>query len=159
MSIIGTVPFEDLTSPVDHAPRWIRSGTVSSVPNGEFFRAVRVPHADALRALQADLGLWRARVICGNASSHMLFLFPPGTSRDGWDIPGIRFLRDGARVEVPPLGAIHGPDIHWLTPPHRHQDVDPARLRAAFTGTPRVSARPAAARRTRRAKPGARRST
>ncbi|MFD4634820.1 hypothetical protein ACFVYR_35915 [Streptomyces sp. NPDC058284] len=148
-------PFEDTAAPVNRHPEWIRPGSVGRVPNGTYFQAARVAHADARRALQADPGLLSAPVICSNAGGHLIFLLPPHASRDDWDVPGTRFLRDGVSVEIPPVGAVHGPDIHWLTRPEGHQALDPARLRGALTGTPFVPPRRAPARRTRRAKPRA----
>ncbi|MFI8932496.1 hypothetical protein ACIG3E_33140 [Streptomyces sp. NPDC053474] len=129
---------------------WILPTTVLRVANGEHFQAVRVAFGDAQRALKADPDLREGPVICGNGNGHMIFLLPPGTRPDQWDVPGTRFLRDGVTVEVPPVCAVRGPDIHWLTPPYAHRPLDGARLRHALTGTPRApSRRPPAQRATR----------
>ncbi|MEW1551803.1 hypothetical protein [Streptomyces tsukubensis] len=129
----GYLHFTDYEGPYGE---WIHPTLVRKVPNGAYFRTVRVPHDTGLAVLKAHPGLESGPVIVNPFARIVVFLLPPGTHPEHWIVPGTRFLRPGVTVEIPPAAAVRCRDIHWLTPPGSHRDYLVSDLVAALTGQP-----------------------
>ncbi|MFF3556240.1 hypothetical protein ACFYXL_22875 [Streptomyces tsukubensis] len=119
---------------------WIHPTLVRKITNGRYFRTVRVPYDTGLRALAAHPALESGPVIVNDFARVITFLLPLGTRPEHWNVPGTRFLRPGATVELPPAAAVRCRDIHWMTPPATHRDFVVSDLATAVNGAPLITA-------------------
>ncbi|CAL9587821.1 hypothetical protein SUDANB106_05178 [Streptomyces sp. enrichment culture] len=114
------------------AQPWIPRDRTVAVACGRYFDAVRVRADIAAPALQR-LGS-RTGPILANDITHVwwFLLMPPDQIQHGPWSPGIRALRPGTRIGVPPLHITTGRDVHRVVAPG-HGVTSPEQLREALT--------------------------
>lgn len=114
--------------------QWVPPSWTRTVVCGEHFNAVRIGAdigAPALRLLGDSAG----PVIAHDIVRAWWFLLPPGPVEPGRWAPGIRLLRPGTPIAVPPARTTTGRDVRWVVTPE-HAFLPLEQLRAALTGSP-----------------------
>jgi hypothetical protein len=114
--------------------QWVPPSWTRTVACGDFFHAVRVRADIAAPALQL-LGNNAGPVIAHDIIRAYWFLLPPGPVEPGRWAPGIRLLRPGTPIAVPPPHTTTGRDVRWVVTPE-HDFTPLGQLRAALTGRP-----------------------
>ena len=129
-------------------PSWL--STVSSariLPTGRWFDAIEVDSFTAIYVL-GRLGYRSGPVIEDQVQGVARWLIEAGVAA-GWDLPGVRVLRHGDHVVVPPASTTSGPwaeepSIHWLLRPSGTCLMEAALLRQVLVRATASRARTAA---------------
>lgn len=122
-------------SMADSTQQWVPQSRTVTVACGPYFHAVRVQAdiaAPALRLLGSDCG----PVLAHDTIRAWWFLLSPGPVEPSLWAPGIRLLRPGTRIAVPPRRTTAGRDVRWVVTPG-NTFTPLGQLRAALAGTPR----------------------
>ncbi|MET9778929.1 hypothetical protein ABZ023_32550 [Streptomyces sp. NPDC006367] len=113
------------------AQPWIPYDRTVAVECGRHFDAVRVRADIATPALQR-LGSRTGPVLANDITRVWWFLLAPGNVQHGLWSPGVRVLRPGTRIGIPPLHITTGKDVRWVVAPG-HGATSPDRLHEALT--------------------------
>ncbi|MFF7097779.1 hypothetical protein ACFY9A_36155 [Streptomyces rubradiris] len=114
--------------------QWVPPSWTRTVACGEHFHAVRVRADIAAPALQL-LGHGAGPVLAYDTVRAWWFLVPPGPVEPGLWAPGIRLLRPGTPIAVPPPYTTTGRDVRWIVTPE-HDFTPLEQLRAVLTARP-----------------------
>ncbi|MCZ0984452.1 LuxR C-terminal-related transcriptional regulator [Streptomyces diastatochromogenes] len=109
---------------------WLPHSRTVPVPCGTYFDAVRMP-ADIAAPVLRRLGSGTGPVLANDVTRVWWFLLPRGEAEPGLWAPGVRLLRRGTVIGVPPREVTGGKDVHWVVTPGT-QTTSADRLRAAL---------------------------
>ncbi|MEE1930666.1 hypothetical protein V1J52_21150 [Streptomyces sp. TRM 70351] len=105
---------------------WIPHDRTVAIACGRYFDAVRV-RADIAAPALRRLGSRTGPILANDITRIWWFLLTPGKIKHGLWSPGVRVLRPGTRIGIPPLHITTGKDVRWVIAPG-HGDTTPDQL-------------------------------
>lgn len=109
---------------------WLPRSRTVPVPCGRYFDAVRMP-ADIAAPVLRRLGSGSGPVLANDVTRVWWGLLPLGEAEPGRWAPGVRVLRRGTLIGIPPREVTGGKDVHWVVTPGAHT-TSANRLREAL---------------------------